>query len=228
MLRGFSYNVGGLYQLFLNKKEYTKDPNIDAKAITFGIYGNTSTSFTTNGTELFQNIAAGVTAAVTISDTLIFLDNIEGNGTLPAQLGIGATYLVGTSLSLGVNYAFTNWSQYENEADPEQLLDAYKISLGGFYRPNVKSFNYTNRIYYRFGLTYGKGEREIEGNRLDEYSINAGLGLPFIYQRKISHINFGVEFGQRSFGNVLSETFVKLGLGLTFNDDEWFIKRKFN
>ncbi len=226
-LKGFTYNVGAIYQWVLNKAEFTEDPNIAAKAINFGIYGNTATSFSTDGSELFQNSTEGI-GLNPITDTLSFQQNIEGSGTLPAQIGIGATYYVGAALSVGVNYVFTNWSQYQNDASPEELLDAYKISFGGFYRPNVKSFNYRDRIYYRGGVNFGKGARSIEGNQLSEYSINAGFGFPFVYQRKISHINLGIEYGQRSTGNILSETFVKLGLGLTFNDDEWFIKRKYN
>lgn len=226
-LSGFTYNIGAIYQLILNKAQFAKDPNIPVRAINFGIYGNAATSFSTNGSELFQN-SSGDIQLLAITDTLSFRQNIEGSGTLPSQLGVGATYYVGGSLSVGLNYVLTRWSQYENDANPEELSDSSKISFGGFYRPNVKSFNYRDRIYYRFGLSYGKGERSISENQLDEYSINAGFGFPFVYQRKISHINIGVEFGQRSAGPILSETFVKLGLGLTFNDDEWFIKRKYN
>jgi len=226
-LNSFNYNVGAIYQFILNKAQFTKDPNIEVKALNIGIYGNTNTSFSTNGTELFQN-SSGDIEVLAIRDTLSFAEDIQGRGTLPAQLGVGANYYVGGSLSLGVNYVLTRWSQYENEANPEELSDASKLSFGGFYRPNVKSFNYRDRIYYRFGFSYGKGERSVNQEELDQYSINAGFGFPFVYQRKISHINLGIEFGQRSTGSLLSENFVKFGLGLTFNDDEWFIKRKYN
>ncbi len=226
-LRGFTYNFGAMYQFLLNKDEIAKTPTANARALNIGLYGNGKTSINTTATSVNQNLFS-IREGVTITDTLSSLIDIDGNGTMPSQFGIGATYYVGAKLSVGVNYVVTRWSQYENEANPESLSDASKLSFGGFFRPNVKSFNYRDRIYYRFGASIGEGARSIEQNQLKNYSINAGLGLPFVYQRKISHINLGIEFGKRSTGNILSETFVKLGLGLTFNDDEWFIKRKYN
>ena len=226
-LRGFTYNFGVMYQFLLNKDEIAKTPTLNAKAINIGMYTNGKTSINTTATSVNQNLFS-IREGVTITDTLSSLIDVEGSGTMPSQFGVGATYYVGTKLSVGVNYTVTRWSQYENEANPETLSDASKISFGGFFRPNVKSFNYKDRIYYRFGASIGEGARSIGQNQLKDYSINAGFGLPFVYQRKISHINLGVEFGKRSTGNILSETFVKLGIGLTFNDDEWFIKRKYN
>lgn len=226
-LKGFTYNVGAIYQYVLNRDEVIKNPTHNAKAINIGLYGNSQTSFRTESSFLNQNQFAGGAVGL-VTDTLSFGEEIKGNGTLPGQLGIGVNYFVGGELSLGVNYVLTAWNNYENEANPEQLSNANKLSIGGFYRPNIKSFNYRDRIYYRFGATIGQGARSIEQNQLENFSVNLGLGLPFVYQRKISHINLGVEAGRRSAGNILSETFVKLGIGLTFNDDEWFIKRKYN
>jgi len=226
-LKGFTYNFGAIYQFLLNKDVITKTPTANAKAINIGIYGNGKTSLSTKATSVNQNLFS-IREGVTITDTLSSSIDVEGNGTMPSQFGIGATYFLGSKFSFGINYAVTRWSQYENDANPETLSDASKLSFGGFFRPNVKSFNYKDRIYYRFGASIGEGARSIGQNQLKDYSVNAGVGLPFVYQRKISHINLGVEFGKRSTGNILSETYVKLGIGLTFNDDEWFIKRKYN
>jgi len=226
-LRGFNYNIGFIYQLFLNKDEVAKNSNIDLQAINFGIYGNSSTSITTNAEEIFLNEYGGSVTGL-ITDTLSFETGVKGSGLLPGQLGTGVTYFKGSSLSLSLNYVLTRWSQYENDANPETLSDAYKLSFGGFYRPNIKSFEYRNRVFYRFGGYIGKDPISIDDNQLSTYGGSLGFGLPFVYQRKISHINLGVEVGRRSVGTLLRETFVKLGVGLTFNDDEWFIKRKYN
>jgi len=195
-LKGFTYNIGAIYQYVLNKDEVLKSPTTSAKAINIGIYGNSSTSFRTESSFVNQNIFRGSAAGI-VTDTLSVGSDIEGNGTLPGQLGLGVNYYVGGSLSLGVNYVLTTWSNYENDANQEQLSNANKLSIGGFYRPNIKSFNYRDRIYYRFGATIGQGARSIEQNQLKNYSVNVGLGLPFVYQRKISHINLGLEAGKR-------------------------------
>jgi hypothetical protein len=70
--------------------------------------------------------------------------------------------------------------------------------------------------------------RVIAGEQLDAYGVTFGMGLPFIYQRKISHANLGFEFGKNGSNSVIRESFFKVTLGFTFNDDEWFIKRKYN
>ncbi len=226
-MRGFQYNIGLIYQLVLNEEKATDDSNVSIQAINFGVYGNSATSLSIDYEELFINeFGASFTGSVT--DTLSFESGIQRSGMLPGQLGIGMTYFKGSSLSLSLNYVLTRWSQYENEANPETLSDTYKLSFGGFYRPNVKSFKYRNRVFYRFGGYIGKDPISIDNNQLSTYGATMGFGLPFVYQRKISHINLGFEVGRRSVGTILRETFVKLGVGLTFNDDEWFIKRKYN
>ena len=109
------------------------------------------------------------------------------------------------------------------------LSDTYNVSFGGFYRPDYKSYNrYFKRVYYRFGGYYKTDPRSIDGEQLNSYGLTFGFGLPFIYQRKISHANLGFEFGNRGGGTQISESYFRISLGFTFNDDEWFIKKKYN
>jgi hypothetical protein len=68
----------------------------------------------------------------------------------------------------------------------------------------------------------------LNSGSIDNYGMTLGFGLPFSWQRKFSHMNVGLNIGRRAVDNILSETFVKLQFGFTFNDNEWFIKRKYN
>lgn len=226
-LRGFSYNVGAIYQHILNTKEMTDKVGTPAKFINVGLYGNSTTSFSTNSTiskASFLPIGIGTV----IQDSAFIASDVEGSGTMPSELGIGMTYYNGNKLALGVNFSITNWSKYQNDARPEELSNTSKITFGGYYRPNIRSFRYTDRMYYRFGAFYGNDPRTINSLNLNNYGVTLGAGLPFVNQRKISHLNLGLTIGQRGNSEVLRETYFSLGIGMTFNDDEWFIKRKYN
>ena len=94
----------------------------------------------------------------------------------------------------------------------------------------MQSFsNYFKRVYYRYGLYYGTDPRDAgQEDQISNYGVTVGMGMPFIYQRKISHANLGLEFGSRGKGTPIEETFAKINFSFTFNDDEWFIKRKYD
>ena len=63
--------------------------------------------------------------------------------------------------------------------------------------------------------------------QFDEQGFHLGLGLPFVHKRKISRINMDLNFGKKCRDLSISENFVKLSLSITFNDTEWFVKRKY-
>jgi len=225
-LRGFTYNFGAIYQHILNKQQMADKVSTPVKYINIGFFGNSTTSFSTESN--ISNSSFLILGNTISQDSIVSITEAEGSGTMPSEFGIGATYYVGSKLALGVNYSIKNWSKYRNDARPEELSNTYKLTFGGFYRPNIRSFQYKDRMYYRFGVFYGQDPRTINSNNLNNYGITLGTGLPLVNQRKISHLNFGLTMGRRGNTEVLRETYISLGVGLTFNDDEWFVKRKYN
>lgn len=225
-MRGFIYNVGGIYQHVLNKKEVKENVSLPLKVLNIGFYGNSTTSFSTNSNSSKSSFL--ILGNSINQDSLSTVIVEDGEGTMPSEFGIGATYYVGTKLALGVNYSIRNWSKYRNDARPEELSNTSKITFGGYYRPNIRSFQYKDRMYYRFGVFYGQDPRTISSSNLDNYGITLGTGLPLVAQRKISHLNLGLTLGRRGSSEILRETYISLGVGFTFNDDEWFVKRKYN
>lgn len=136
----------------------------------------------------------------------------------------------GMKWMFGMNYETTFWSQYSNELEPSKNLsmDSYKVSAGLDYVPD--HFSYTNpfkRMHYRFGMYYQTDGRSENNIQFSEGALNLGLGIPFVFKRKTSHIDVSLKIGQSMGDRLISESFVKLGLGLTFNDQEWFIKRRY-
>jgi hypothetical protein len=220
------FNTGLMYEKILNEAEIEENKQLPAKKVSFGIHFTPKRGFNTKSTEIKRTIYR-VSDFTEIEDTLSYVTGIDGRGKLPMELGIGGVYYLGNKLAIGANYTFSKWSQYENEANPGSLNDSYKVSFGGFYRPDYRSFNnFYKRIFYRFGIYYGQDPRAIEEESLKTYGVNFGLGLPVTFQRKISHINLGFDLGRRGASAPIKETFFKVSLDLTFNDSEWFIKRK--
>lgn len=226
--RGVLWNLGFLYTKVLNKDLITTDRGIQPKRIIMGVHYGSSTSFTTKSDVTNLGVQQ-LSASRIFRDTLFSELGIEGEGTLPSEIGVGFTYQNGEKLTFGVNYTLTNWSKYTNDANPQDLKDAFRISAGGYYRPNYLSQkSYWDRVYYRFGIQYSSDPRSVEGSDINSYGLDFGIGLPFIYQRRISHANLGVELGFRGRGTPIEESFISFSLGFTFNDSEWFLKRRYD
>lgn len=230
-LKGFLYDIGLIYSKVLNQPELTKNNQAQPKTLSFGLTLNSATSFSTNSN--IQNLGVLFVDNVSIIDTSITtVVDQEGKGRLPGSIGLGINYADGEKWGLGVDYTATNWSNYFNDGNNEAegvLSDTKSIAIGGFVRPNYKSFNnYWKRVYYRFGAYLRDDPRVIEGEQIKAQGVTFGMGLPFVFQRKISHANIGVDLGRSGMNTPIREKYVRLTLGFTFNDDEWFVKRKFN
>jgi hypothetical protein len=230
-LSGFLFGTGAIYSKILNKKELENKTERVPNLISLGVRFKTSTSFNTNLTT--SQYGVQTINSTQFIDTAYIAKDVEGTGKLPMELGLGASYYGGEKYMIGADFSMTNWSSYRNDADKtvseNPLSNTYNVSLGGFYRPDYKSYNrYFKRVYYRYGFYYNTDPRSIDGEQLKSYGFTIGMGMPFIYQRKISHANIGLEFGKRGAGSPIIESFFKISLGFTFNDDEWFIKKKYN
>lgn len=228
-ISGFVWRMGLMYTHFLNKSKNENDQDTDYKKLVFGIYGNSKSGLNYNS-NTFETSILGLPDGSQVIDTFMDIRGDKSEGKLPSEFGAGISYVDGSKLMLGVNYETTAWSQFEGNFVNNNLKDTYKLSFGGYYRPNYKSItSYLSRVYYRFGGFYQKVPVEIaQGEDISDYGISFGLGMPFFYQRKISHANLGVTLGWRGLNTSIEERYLRFTFSFTFNDDEWFIKRKYN
>lgn len=232
-MRGFLYDVGLMYNTILNKAELETNNGAGVNRLSLGIHANTNTSFSTEADVSLVTIlgASGTSAVDSTANQL----GVAGNGTLPAEVGVGAFYHHGGTLGIGFDLSTTFWSNYSNDAEtltdatPLQLSDTFKASVGGYYKPSNKSYaKYLQRVYYRYGVYYNTDPRNQGGEDITSYGLTFGLGFPIIYQRKISHLNLGLDLGRRGTGTAVEESFIQVNFSFIYNDDEWFIKRKYN
>lgn len=224
---GFLWDFGLIYTIDLGKVS-DDDENSASRRINLGLHGRSKTSFTTTASGFEGSIQNGTA----LLDTLNATEAMDFDGTLPSEIGFGASFYNGQKFALGINYTLTNWSQFDAHYVNNSLNDTYRLSFGGFYRPNYKSIsNYFSRIYYRFGFYYNQVPNAIPenfDNSIEDVGVSFGMGLPFFYQRKVSHANLGFSLGLRGRGTAVEERYMRISFSFTFNDDEWFIKRKYN
>ncbi len=231
-ISGFLYNVGLIYNHYFNRADYEEKKATLLKTLSLGLYYNSRTNFNTSLSSREFGVSQSGSAGP-ILDTLTVNNDVVSQGKLPSELGVGATYYHGEKFALGVNYVATSWSDFSSDFVNNPLNNTTKLSFGGFYRPNYKSVtSYFSRVYYRFGFHYETVPNEVlpenMGETVRDVGLNFGFGFPFFYQRKISHANLGLSLGLRGQGTAIEERYMRISFSFTFNDDEWFIKRKYN
>lgn len=235
-VNGFLWNAGFMYDKVLNQKEVEENKAVRPRKLTLGIYGNSNTGFSTDATANLITILAAAPSSTPDTAFTILPNDGKGDGTLPAQFGVGAMYQKMGNYGIGFNYQTTRWNSYKNDAEnitnsrPIKLTNTYKANIGGYIRPSSKNYgNYFKRVKYRWGVYYQTDPRNDESsNNVSNYGLSMGMSMPFYFQRKISHANIGVDLGRRGSGSAIEEKYVQINFSFTYNDDEWFLKRRYN
>ena len=150
---------------------------------------------------------------------------------LPSRFSIGAGIGAPRKWFFGAEYTVQNTSAFSNpivSINNANFVNASNVSFGGFYIPNYNSFSsYWKRATYRAGFHFENTGLEINGEKINEFGISFGVGLPV--GNVFSNVNLGFEFGKRGTTeqNLIQENFFNLNLSLSLND-RWFQKRKYN
>jgi hypothetical protein len=225
---------GGLqYRFDLSHGKGAENPR-DIKLLTVGLSSTAKTRFRTLSGDFsslkgltYQGLADEFPDEET--DTIYYHEDVERFGKLPGDLSLGVVYHRGTRWLIGANMRFINGKGYENEISDYTLNNAFQVGLGLQYVPDASSYNsFFKRAMYRGGLQIGTDPRRIDGNQIKEFSLNAGIGLPVVVSRQLSFINLGLNYGNRS-GNIpIKEGFFGFNVGVTLNNNLWFLKRKFD
>ncbi len=229
---GFLWNFGVMHDFeFMDEESKKNLADIRIPRLTIGATIHSNTSF--NSKTDIQVLSLG-----RLSLDTIFAENGQlGDGTLPMELNIGLMYNSGKNWTLGANYYYSKWTDYDNDGQKAlngveeltPLSDSWKVSIGGSIVPNPNSIrNLFSRSKYLLGAYYLNDPRKFGKTQLKQYAVTTGIELPFIKPRNFSFITLGVELGRQEVKDALTNNYFKINLGLTFNSNQWFIKRKYN
>jgi|GEM_PF-1738973 len=232
----------GFYGGLLYKRYFYKKINTDAKVakeevkniLAVGLTFQSKTSLNAKRDYVLEQLLTNGANPIQTLDTIgEFLDRAEATMTLPSEFGIGINYGQPGSWQVEANFKQINWSQYNDYRNIE-LANAYKISIGTQFTPkrNNSIRKRINTISYRFGGYYYSNHILTNNTNLPDFGLTFGLGAPILNSlkfRRIANINLAFKIGNR--GNIqdnnLRETYFKTTIGITFNDGNWFIKRRY-
>lgn len=226
-VRGESIKLGVLY-----KKKIKEELQINA-----GASVKLSNTLRSKGDEILYSLTIGGFGSEVPRDT-VYNEPLNGEFIRPLETTLGVGIGKENKWFASADYMFRNAFQtkgyLDNTSQSFAYGDASRVSLGGFYIPNINSISsYWQRVTYRFGLRYEQTGLFVNGipnsstfTGINDFGISFGLGLP-IGKRYPSSVNFAVEYGQKGTtdNGLLQENYLNLRLSLSLNDI-WFIKRR--
>jgi hypothetical protein len=219
-IKTFDFTFGTVYQ-----KKLKEDHKLSVGGTyTFGATGNT-TSYYKNSTYFYGNAGA-------LNDELIINDKLQKENTLfPMQASLGVGYGKDTKWFLSGQVDYKQGQSVLFLGQDFQYKDSYKASIGGWYLPNINDFrNYFQRITYRYGAYYEKGNLYLNGKNINEAAVTGGVTVPFAGKgNPASSMDFGIEVGKRGTlqNNLINQTFFNVKIGINFAD-KWFNKRYYD
>ena len=184
------------------------------------------------------------------NDNVPVRDQINGMELrVPHQLGVGI-FFRNRTMAWGADYLYAAWGG-DNAAKQEnstlstvdvRYTDTRTVKLGFEITPRSNDVrNYLNRISYRMGARLGNYYQTFGGQRVNNFAITAGMGLPLKIWG-VSTVNVGFEYGRMAAKNpievnghkvgLIKQNTFKFTLGFSLfsadTADYWFVKQKYD
>jgi hypothetical protein len=227
---GIVWNLGVQHDIVLARSE--NDKTINTKWVTLGatFEGKHTLNAEADVVRLRSRGKSVSTGQYIDPDTLLIQEGVKREVVLPTNFSVGVEYVKADRFKLGAQVLLENWgNDYKNTVREEALNNTVAFSAGMEITPDYASYNrYLRRVRYRFGGYYRQDPRTVRGKDLTDIGVTFGMGFPLILPRQqTSFINLGIEAGRFGADSPISETYVRMTLGFTFNDNTWFFKRRF-
>ena len=139
-----------------------------------------------------QNNTVSIQGFESIVNEDLKIDSFE----LPLELGFGLHVKLSNSLFINADYKRNFWNDTEQTDYLGQYVDQDVFRFGAEYTPLKNAVQYWKRVQYRTGLNYDNGNLSIDGNKINNYSLTIGVGLP-IGRFTNSMLNIGYSYGQK-------------------------------
>ncbi|WP_435139534.1 hypothetical protein [Formosa sp. A9] len=147
---------------------------------------------------------------------------------LPLEIGFGVqtTYL--DQVTVALDYKKYFWSNTNQTDQLGTFVDQNIFGLGVEFAPNINKLKFWNTLQYRAGFNYDSGNLEITGQKINNYTLDVGLGIPLRYDG-LSMLNISYAYGTKGqvYNNLIQEHYHLLTLNISLAG-RWFEKRKFN
>ncbi len=167
------------------------------------------------------------------TDTISYNTEHLSNVFVPMEFGVGLTYNKFSKLTIGLDYLYENWKDFNIAGSPDPNKLTFKtdvnqtIRLGVDYVPNAYEIrNYFKRWNYRAGAYFTNSYMICNGERIKDYGITFGVGIPIT--RMGTRLNGAIEVGQRGTTSqgLIKETYVGFKISASIHE-LWFVKYKY-
>ena len=160
---------------------------------------------------------------------------------LPRQLTAGVFYET-TRVALALDYVYQHWGSRNEVAETAAggfeaaYCNTNTVKVGVEWTPNRNDVRrFLKRWHYRLGFNYGNYHQTFGGERLNQYAVTFGFGIPVKFGG-FSAIDVGVEYGCRGSHDKVAENvglvkqqYFKFAVGFAlFGDDYWFVRPKYD
>lgn len=174
------------------------------------------------------------------TDTISYNAEYVNSVFVPMEFGIGLTYSKPNKLTIGVDYLYEDWKDFNitGSAKDKFVFETdvnQTIRLGVDYIPNayeirnpLKRWNYRAGLYYTnsYMICSGKYQGTPFRERIKDYGITFGVGIPIT--RMGTRLNGAIEIGQRgtTSNGLIKETYVGFKFSASIHE-LWFVKYKY-
>ena len=211
-VRDWGIQLGAQYSTTFNKKHRT----------TVGVTYTPGKSFHGHTWGVTYDATSDVKA-----DTVGYT-SLAGGFSSPHSIGIGLGYTYDERLTVEADYTFQNWKSAKwsdiKLFEETSFNNRWKAAIGLQYVPKLRG-NYLQRINSRIGANYTNDYITVRGNKVREYGVSVGFGLPSNFTKTMVNLSF--EYKRRSSSpiNYITEDYFNITLGVNFNE-MWFWKNK--
>jgi len=220
------FNAGAQYKIELTRTSFLR----------LGLTGNWKQTLSGTQDLLRQTYVRNSVGEELRVDSVFQETGAEGEVIYPASYTAGfmldnAAGDKNRGWSLGVDYVTNQWDDYRFFGAKDLVQNNWEVRVGGQLHPIKRPTRYGQAMTFRFGGFFGNDYINVD-NKLPQYGISFGLGLPIINYNRLSPgqysiINFALEYSKRGNDqNRIREDMFRISLGLNFTD-LWFGKRKY-
>jgi len=197
--------------------------------LNIGLIGNLGTDLGAQHKLRFQSVSSNgaIIDSVTTSQQ-------GGKLTLPKNYGVGISFGKVDRWTAGWDFTYLDYRKFSYRTNDQSVqyngipTIGYRSGFGFEFMPAPDDYtNYLNRVIYRVGASYERSTLLVNNKPLTDLGGSFGFSLPV---GRLSTIDLGIKIGTRGVvaQNLLQENYFRVYFGVTFNDNQWFIKRKFD
>lgn len=144
---------------------------------------------------------------------------------LPTEIALGVSKSF-QNLNINLDYERKIWDDVSMPSSFGDYTNQDKVSFGVTYSKIKKKLSYFDKMTYNAGLSYDSGYLKVNGEKVQNASVNIGLGFPL--EHLSSFVNVSYSYGQRGkvSESLIKENYHLITLNLSL-EGLWFVKRKY-